>query len=114
MKKTLQQKYKSYHRRAKAYNDNFCPTPPIQDPSLREVENMDINDLFWSGGSTLSHPQEPWASDLATREGIQAYLSLRSSQEELCRIGREVRHLAQWALEYQGKIDAVNLYDTSQ
>ncbi|KAH9807272.1 hypothetical protein DFH28DRAFT_1088079 [Melampsora americana] len=106
--KAFKKKYNSYHRRVKAYNDRFTPRPLLDDPSLAEVERMEITDLFWSGGSSLSHPGEPWASDVPTREGIQLYLTLRSSQEELRRIAREVRHLTQWAVDYQAKIDSIN------
>lgn len=106
--KVFKRKYNTYHRRVKDYNDRFSPTPLIEDPALDDVERMDVSDLFWSGGSTLSHPGEPWASDLPTREGIQFFLSLRSSKEELCRIAREARQLAQWAIDYQARIDSVN------
>ncbi|EGF98630.1 uncharacterized protein MELLADRAFT_95541 [Melampsora larici-populina 98AG31] len=106
--KAFKTKYNSYHRRVKAYNDQFAPRPLLDDPSLADVERMEITDLFWSGGSTLSHTGEPWASDLPTREGIQLYLTLRSSQEELRRIAREVRQLTQWAVDYQSKIDSID------
>ncbi|EGF98175.1 uncharacterized protein MELLADRAFT_113768 [Melampsora larici-populina 98AG31] len=69
---------------------------------------MDLSDLFWSGGSTLSHLGEPWASDLPTREGIQFFLNLCSLQEELCRLACKAQQLTQWALEYQANIDSVN------
>ncbi|KAH9808531.1 hypothetical protein DFH28DRAFT_909133 [Melampsora americana] len=105
--KILQKKYRSHHRRVQAYNERFTPSPLIPDPSLADVERMDLSDPFWSGGSTLSHPEEPWASDLPTRDGIQAFLAHRSSKEELCRIAREARQLTQWALDYQSKIDSV-------
>lgn len=104
-RKALIRKHSSYHRRAMNYNNKFKPDILIPDPSLAEVEGMDICDLFWSGGS-LSHPDEPWASDVATREGIQAYLLQRASEEELRRIAREARQLTQWAVMYQSRLDS--------
>ncbi|EGG00025.1 uncharacterized protein MELLADRAFT_112127 [Melampsora larici-populina 98AG31] len=106
--KLFKTKYNSYHRRVSGYNDRFQPEPLLDDPSLAEVERMEISDLFWAGGSTLSHPEEPWANDLPTREGIQAFLSCRSAEEEMCCISREARQLSQWALEYQSKVDLVD------
>lgn len=66
---------------------------------------MPVTDPFWDVGA-LNHPDEPWANDTSTKEGIRAYLVKRSSTEELRRIGREVRQAIHWALDYQARVDA--------
>lgn len=67
--------------------------------------NMDLLDPFWNEAA-LNHPEEPWASCQRTKDGIVAFQSRRSSEEELRRLGREVRQLMLWALDYQGRVDA--------
>lgn len=69
---------------------------------------MEITDPFWDGGQ-LSHPDEAWASEPETKEGIQAFLTCRSAREELSRIGREVRHILQWACQHQAKLDLLSV-----
>lgn len=103
-RKALINKHKSYNRRAKDYNWRFQLVNPLPMPSLNEVEGMSITDVFWCGGA-LTHPDEPWASDEATRTGIQAYLSKRACDEELHRIATEVRQMLMWAVTYQAKVD---------
>lgn len=106
MQKQLQLKHQTYHRRVKEYNERFKPVPLLPDPSYDDVYSMKITDPFWDGGN-LSHPDEAWANETETKEGIQAFLTCRSSREELSRIGREVRHIIQWAIKHQHKLDAI-------
>lgn len=67
---------------------------------------MDITDVFWNGGS-LTHPEELWATDPATQEGIQAFLTQRAAEDELRRIAREARQLLLWACDYQARVEGV-------
>lgn len=67
---------------------------------------MDITDVFWNGGS-LTHPDELWATDPATQERIQAFLTKRAAEDELCRIAREARQLLLWACGHQIRVDGV-------
>ncbi|EGG05679.1 uncharacterized protein MELLADRAFT_64005 [Melampsora larici-populina 98AG31] len=108
-KKNLpQKKYRTYHRHVLKYNsqprrrrrDMLC------DPTYEELLSMAVTDGFWDLGG-LSHPDEEWASNDHTREGIQLYLLLRAAKEEIKRIARETCQLIWWALEYQVKIDDV-------
>lgn len=103
-RKALISKRKTYNRRARDYNARFEPATPLPTPSLNEIEGMSITDVFWLGGA-LTHPDEPWASDVATRAGIKAYLTQRACEEELKRIAREVRQMVKWAVNYQSKVD---------
>lgn len=68
---------------------------------------MPVTDIFWDLGG-LSHPDEAWASNKHTQEGIRLYLLWRAAKEELKRIARETRQLIRWALEYQVKLDDVH------
>lgn len=104
MKKQLRLKHQTYLRRVKDFNKRFKPDRPLPDPTYDEVECMAITDPFWDGGH-LSHPDEPWASEAETKDGIQAFLTSRGCREELSRIGCEVRHLLKWACQYQHKLD---------
>lgn len=63
-----------------------------------------MTDIFWTGGA-LSHPDQPWASDPPTREGIMAFLVKRAADEELQRISREARQMLDWAIKYQSRLD---------
>lgn len=93
-------KLKTYIRRATIYNNQFHPKNPIPTPNMKTVEAMSLTDLFWAGGD-LIHPDKPWASDMPTREGIQAFLDKRGATEELQQISQEARQLVKWAFSYQ-------------
>lgn len=97
-------KHKTYLQRANLYNNQFHPNNPIPTPDLKTVEVMSLTDIFWAGGE-LSHPEKQWASDMPTREGIQAFLDKRGADEELQRISREARQLLQWAILHQSRLD---------
>lgn len=67
---------------------------------------MTITDMFWDLGG-LTHPEEPWATDRATRKGIRSFLVKRGAEEELRRVAREVRQLMKWSSVYQNRIDMI-------
>lgn len=100
----LVSKYKTYARHATRYNETYEPTNVIPVPELGIIQGMPISDPFWESAG-LSHPDEDWAADPKTREGIEAFRTLRSCQEEMRRIAREIRHLLQWAVEYSSQLD---------
>lgn len=64
---------------------------------------MDLLDPFWNAGA-LNHPDEPWASCNSTKEGIVAFRSQRSCEEELRCLGRECRQLMLWGIDYQSRV----------
>ncbi|KAH9820127.1 hypothetical protein DFH28DRAFT_1079978 [Melampsora americana] len=86
------------------YNQNFRPRPRLHEPSFDEVLGMDIEDPFWNEGA-LSHPDEPWASCQSTKAGIVAFRSKRSCEEEMRRMGREVRQMMLWGIDHQLRVD---------
>ncbi|KAH9811595.1 hypothetical protein DFH28DRAFT_900364 [Melampsora americana] len=67
---------------------------------------MDLLDPFWNEGA-LNHPAEPWATCKSTKDGIILFRSMRSSKEELRCLGREVRQLMLWGLDYQERVDSI-------
>ncbi|KAH9823853.1 hypothetical protein DFH28DRAFT_1117631 [Melampsora americana] len=77
---------------------------PIPVPTFEDVKAMPMTHPFWDG-SGLSHPDKPWAINNDVKTGIQAWLTRGSAREEVGRIGREVRQLILWALDYQKRVD---------
>lgn len=65
---------------------------------------MEFGNPFLDCGS-LTHPNEPWAIDPDTQEGIQAFLTVCRCKEELRRVSKEARQTANWALMYQSRLD---------
>lgn len=110
--KTFTRKFGSYCALVEQYHAQN-PGAAIQDlPTLEEVRRLSLDDAFWNIGH-LTHPNEAWAVDLPTQQGIQAYLDVRGCEEELRRIAREVRQMVQQALLIKGKLAALEeLCDT--
>lgn len=100
---TLARRHKTYLRHAERFNEHFDPNTSIQTPSCANVRRMDIADPFWEIAD-LDNPGEDRAVDPNTRSGIDAWRTQRSSQEEMRRIGREVRQLLLWADAYATKV----------
>ncbi|KAH9815796.1 hypothetical protein DFH28DRAFT_1082087 [Melampsora americana] len=90
---------------AARYNEHYQPAQPLYAPSFDEVVAMDMLHPFWDEVA-LNHPDEPWASCQITKEGMVALRSQISSEEELRRLGREVRQMMGWGIEYQGRMEA--------
>lgn len=101
----LKKKHETYLRHARKFNDRFNPAPRLLEPSLEDVLAMDLLDPFWNEGA-LNHPTEPWATCKSTKDGIVLFRSMRSSEEELRCLGREVRQLMLWGLDYQARVDS--------
>ncbi|KAH9815174.1 hypothetical protein DFH28DRAFT_1082487 [Melampsora americana] len=102
----LRRKHSTYNRLAGNYNAKFAPNEPLSTPTLMEVERMEITDPFFNCGN-LTHPQEPWAVDPRTQDGIEAYLDVQRCEEELRRIAKEARQMMNWGLAFQDKIDVL-------
>ncbi|KAH9824271.1 hypothetical protein DFH28DRAFT_861497, partial [Melampsora americana] len=104
--KALLQKYKTYMANVESYHQIYPNAPPLQLPTFEEVKSLDIANVFWNIGH-LTHPDEPWAVDLATQTGIQAFRTARSGEEELERISYEVQNMARYALLTERKLEAL-------
>ena len=101
--KIFQQKYLTYWNQIHYYRNKFPHSPILQLPTFDELKAFSVNDSFWNSGS-LTHPSEPWASDKATHSGIQAYWTVKSFEEELCRISAKVCKMVHWSLEMEEKL----------
>ncbi|KAH9816122.1 hypothetical protein DFH28DRAFT_927475 [Melampsora americana] len=102
----LRKKLATYLRHAEQYNNQFHPDPSIPNPTLQELEQMEFGDPFLDCGS-LTHPQEAWAVDSDTQEGVQLYLTNARCKEELRRLTKEARQMVHWAIQYQGRLDTL-------
>ena len=102
--RTLQQKYQTYKTHVEQYHYRHPDSPIIQLPTLEEVKDLTVDDPFWNVGS-LTHPNERWAVDIDTQNGIQAYRTLKSCEEELRRIAQEVRKMVRWSLAMEEKLE---------
>ncbi|KAH9813697.1 hypothetical protein DFH28DRAFT_1128352 [Melampsora americana] len=78
---TFRRKWTTYNTQAMKYND-IRPFSNLPCPTLEEAKALPFEDPFWNVGA-LSHPEEMWANDPGTKDGIQAYLLHRSCMEEL-------------------------------
>ncbi|EFP82321.2 uncharacterized protein PGTG_07718 [Puccinia graminis f. sp. tritici CRL 75-36-700-3] len=104
--KHLKNKWASYNHRANDYNTKFTPEIYLPTPTLDEVKAYQMDHAFWSIG-LLDHPHEPWAADTDTQQGIQAYLLLTHTEDELRRISREARQAVEWAIQKGQKLQLV-------
>lgn len=77
--------------------------PMMIVPGAVEIKALPLSDSFWDVGQ-LSHPNELWAVDQPTKDGIQAYLKKRRAEEELGRVARESRQLMNWGILTQEKL----------
>lgn len=105
-KAIMKKKCQTYLRHAEKFNNHHNPIYPLAVPSFEDMLALPITDQFWDVAA-LGHLDEPWANHKRTKIGIQAYLKERSCQEELRRIGREVRQMMLWAFDYQARIDTI-------
>lgn len=105
-KLVFKKKWKTYNTKVTDFNSRFKPRPKLQCPNLDETAKLPITDPFWDFGA-LTHPEEPWAVDKNTQDGIQAYLEVTHGEDELRRISRELRQLVKWALATNNKMESL-------
>ncbi|EGG07699.1 uncharacterized protein MELLADRAFT_85566 [Melampsora larici-populina 98AG31] len=99
----LKAKYNLFERNVTKFNNDF-PDNPILCPPFEEMKRLSLQDGFWDIGQ-LTHPDQPWAVDKDTQEGIRAYLDKTHASDELHRISRECRHAINWAFKMQEKFE---------
>ncbi|KAH9820119.1 hypothetical protein DFH28DRAFT_1200891 [Melampsora americana] len=86
--KVLAQKYSTYKTTVKNYHHEYPNAPAQQLPTPEEVKYLEVSDIFGNIGH-LTHPDKPWAVDVLTQTGIQAFWMARSCEEEIKRIACE-------------------------
>lgn len=111
--KAFKQKHSAYIRQVKKYNNISHRMDRLALPNLKTLKATPIEDDFWNIGH-LSHPNEPWANDRNTRIGIEAFLTERSCQEELCRIAHEVRAMMRSAIQRYGRLQSLHNMTTKR
>ncbi|KAH9808173.1 hypothetical protein DFH28DRAFT_936433 [Melampsora americana] len=102
----LKSKYNLFERNVTKFNNDFPANNPIVCPPFEEMKRLSLQDGFWDIGQ-LTHPDQPWAVDKDTQEGIRAYLDKTHASDELNRISRECRQSINWALKVQDKLSAL-------
>lgn len=102
--RALKRKWTTYELHVKQFQTRFPDGEVLSLPTLEEISRLSLEDSFWNIGH-LTHPNELWATDLATQRGIQAYRSFRSCDEELRRIARELRNTVLYSLQTERKLD---------
>ncbi|KAI7947455.1 hypothetical protein MJO28_009363 [Puccinia striiformis f. sp. tritici] len=102
--KLLKNKWNSYNTKAQDYNLNYKNNVQIRVPDLDQVKVMTLQDPFWNLGS-ITHPNEPWATDSNVQKGIEAHLLVNHCQDELHQISREARQAVQWAVKKASTLD---------
>ncbi|KAH9820114.1 hypothetical protein DFH28DRAFT_1079967 [Melampsora americana] len=93
-----------FERNVKKFNIDFPTDQPILCPPFEDMKRLSLADRFWDIGQ-LTHPEQPWAVDQDTQDGIWAYLEMTHASDELRRIGRELRQSMNWALGMEEKVD---------
>ncbi|SCZ93247.1 BZ3500_MvSof-1268-A1-R1_Chr6-2g08556 [Microbotryum saponariae] len=80
--------------------------PPSAPEDLNELLKLDILTPLWNNG-LYSHPTEPWAYDDDVRVGIPAVLSCARCQQEIKRLGWEVRRIGRWLISRRKRFQQV-------
>ncbi|KAH9815291.1 hypothetical protein DFH28DRAFT_893525, partial [Melampsora americana] len=102
----LKNKYTTYKTNVDKFNTDYPSQNPITCPSFEDIKSKTLADQFWDIGQ-LTHPNEPWAVDQDTRDGIRAYLDMTHAHDEVRRVGRGVRQSINWALQMQEKLSVL-------
>ncbi|KAH9822577.1 hypothetical protein DFH28DRAFT_1092470 [Melampsora americana] len=110
----LYQAIKLYNDRLSQFN-TWYPDHPFSSPPIvyKELFTMEADDEFWNNG-LFTNANEPWAVNPHTQQGMRQFAYFERSEEEIRRIGWEVRLTMRWAssryrtlfnnLEMQGKL----------
>lgn len=106
--KNFRVKYKTYETHVNLYHTNYPAASALRLPTLEESRTLGLEDSFWDLGH-LTHPNEAWAVDVHTQTGINAFRTVRSCEEEMRRLAREVRQLIRSALVMQEKLESLRI-----
>ncbi|KAH9809146.1 hypothetical protein DFH28DRAFT_1067209 [Melampsora americana] len=93
----LYQAIKLYNDRLSQFNARY-PDHPFSPPPIvyKELFTMEADDAFWNDG-LFTNANEPWAVDPHTQRGMRQFAYFERSEEEIRRIGWEVRRTMRWA-----------------
>ncbi|KAH9820745.1 hypothetical protein DFH28DRAFT_924004 [Melampsora americana] len=101
--RTMKKSLMSYNRLAQDFREMYpnYPTSPVVEYS--DLIQMEADDPFWNNG-IFTHSEEPWAIDHKTQMGMRALARLQRGQEELRRLGWEVRRAMRWATHEHDRV----------
>lgn len=87
----LYQAIKLYNDRLSQFNARY-PDHPINPPPIvyKDLFSMEADNAFWNNG-LFTNANEPWAVDPHTQRGMRQFAYFEHSEEEIKRIGWEVR-----------------------
>ncbi|PLW37595.1 hypothetical protein PCASD_09036 [Puccinia coronata f. sp. avenae] len=92
-----------------SYLTQFAPSevnlPENRPLTYHSFTNISLDSAFWQD-VYLFHSQAPWAKSADVRTGIQAFLMIDRSNEELFLIKNELNSATSWAVELHGCIKA--------
>ncbi|KAH9812911.1 hypothetical protein DFH28DRAFT_1174991 [Melampsora americana] len=94
--RTMKNILKIYNQHAQAFIDQFPGHPSSPVIEYGELVPLESDDPFWNYG-VFTHSNEPWAVDRGTQMGMRALARLKRCQEEIRRVGWEVRRAMRWA-----------------
>ncbi|KAH9806698.1 hypothetical protein DFH28DRAFT_1165121 [Melampsora americana] len=96
--RTMKKYLNTYNVFAQSFQDQFPdhPTSPVIE--YADLMDLEADDPFWNHG-IFTHSNEPWAIDRGTQMGMRALARLQRGQEELRRLGWEVRRAMRWATD---------------
>lgn len=92
-----QEQLKTFRRQ---FPNRLAYPPEIEYATLFKIQP---DDPFWSEGLFTNH-NEPWAIDPTTQFGMRQLSYLERSQEELRRIGWEIRREMRWIISTRSRI----------
>ncbi|KAH9458248.1 hypothetical protein Pst134EB_010549 [Puccinia striiformis f. sp. tritici] len=99
----LQTVLTQYTKSQAAFVEAFPDRPAPPAPQYDELLQMPANNPFWNNGILTNH-NEPWAVDQSTQAGMRDVARLARAEEEVRRIGREVRRSVRWAVHEHNRI----------
>ncbi|WAQ89617.1 hypothetical protein PtA15_11A307 [Puccinia triticina] len=99
----LQAVLNTYNRHLDAFHLAFPQLTTLKKIEYDELMSLDADSSFWSDG-VFTNKEEPWAVDADTQDGMRLLARLTRCEEEVRRIGQEIRRAARWAITEHNRI----------
>ncbi|EGG01333.1 uncharacterized protein MELLADRAFT_67176 [Melampsora larici-populina 98AG31] len=99
----LRKKVDTYRTRRAEYQAKYPAQQLPEDIDYNALNEIKADHPFWND-SIFTKLQDPWATDPKTRDGMRQLAYIDRAQEELRRLGWEVRRLMRWATSSHDRI----------
>ncbi|OAV86744.1 hypothetical protein PTTG_03001 [Puccinia triticina 1-1 BBBD Race 1] len=99
----LQTVLNTYNRHVDAFHLASPPIPTLPRIEYDELMRLEADSPFWNDGVFTNH-DEPWAVDADTQDGMRLLARLTRGEEEVQRIGQEIRRATRWAVTEHKRI----------